>query len=518
MKVLSKTSGNGWPQECHRRFGGAALGIFIKLFVAITCAGLLTAGQVSAGRVRPAVWAGKFYPADPAELRKTISGLLDAARQDAVRLPAGRPVRAVVMPHAGYIYSGLTAAHALLAIDGRHFSRVVLLGPDHRVGLRGCAVSDAQAWQTPLGRVPVDEAARRLNERHRDFAPNATSDALEHCLEVELPFLQVQLGRFSIVPIVMGQADVEEVTRIVDGLLDEDTLLVVSSDLSHYLPYDQAVSRDRRTIDAVVSLNSGELAGCRNCACGRDPLRVLISLARRHGWQPRLLYANNSGDTAGDKDRVVGYAAIAFLGENAMTTKTDDSAVLNREQGLALVALARHTIAEKLGLKQAAEMPADLKATLKQEALQARRGTFVTLKINGQLRGCIGNIVAHDTIVDSVRQNAVNAAFRDPRFAPLSAAEFDDVDIEVSILTEPKPLSFTDARDLLSKLHANEDGVIIRRGGASATFLPQVWEQLPRPEAFLSHLCLKAGLPADAWERSGLEVLTYRVQYFEEEK
>ncbi len=472
---------------------------------------------VSAAPVRPGVWAGKFYPADSAELRKTIAGLIAEARRDAVPLPADRPLRAIVMPHAGYIYSGLAAAHAMLALEGRHFKRVVLLGPDHRVGLRGCAVTDARAWQTPLGRVPVDDAARGLDRRYRAFAPNATSDALEHCLEVELPFLQVQLGKFTIVPIVMGQADVQEVARIVDTLLDGDTLLVVSSDLSHYLPYHEAVARDRRTVSAVVSLDDGALAGCRNCACGRDPLRVLISLARRHDWQTKLLYINNSGDTAGDRDRVVGYAAIAFLGENAMTTETDDTAVLNQEQGMALVKLVRHTIAEKLGLKKA-PLSEEVRAVLAQDALQARRGTFVTLKIGGQLRGCIGNIAAAGTIVDGVRQNAVNAAFRDPRFAPLTAAEFDDVDIEVSILTEPKPLAFSDARDLLSRLRPKKDGVIIRRGSAGATFLPQVWEQLPKPEEFLSHLCLKAGMPADAWKRPGLEVLTYQVQYFEEGK
>ncbi len=494
-------------------------GTYCLLAVAALIVGLMIPGtaEVCAARARPAVWAGRFYPADPAALRKTISDLLAEARRHAVMLPADRPLRAIVMPHAGYVYSGLTAAHAALALAGRHFKRVVLLGPDHRVGLRGCAVSDAQAWQTPLGRVPVDAAARRLDERYRDFSPNATSDALEHCLEVELPFLQVQLGKFTIVPIVMGQADVPEVARVVDALLDRDTLLVVSSDLSHYLPYDQAVARDRRTVAAVASLDDGALAGCRNCACGRDPLRVLVSLARRHGWQPQVLYTNNSGDTAGDKDRVVGYAAIAFLGENAMTTETDDAAVLNEEQGMALVKLARHTIAEKLGLKDAA-LPDDVRAVLAQDALQARRGTFVTLKIRGRLRGCIGNIAATGSIVDSVRQNAVNAAFRDPRFSPLTAAEFDDVDIEVSILTEPKPLAFSDAGDLLSKLRPETDGVIIRRGGAGATFLPQVWEQLPKPEEFLSHLCLKAGMSADAWKRPGLEVLTYQVQYFEEGK
>ena len=158
----------------------------------------------------------------------------------------------------------------------------------------------------------------------------------------------------------------------------------------------------------------------------------------------------------------------------------------------------------------------DLLAALDDDRFKLPCGTFVTLKIKGQLRGCIGNLTATETVLDGVKRNAINAALHDPRFSPLSQDELERTQIEVSILSEPRPLAYRDGQDLIKKLRAHVDGVIIRKGHASATFLPQVWEQLPGPEDFLTHLCKKAGLPAEAWKNSELEVLTYQVQYFEE--
>jgi AmmeMemoRadiSam system protein A len=187
-----------------------------------------------------------------------------------------------------------------------------------------------------------------------------------------------------------------------------------------------------------------------------------------------------------------------------------------KEQGKALVALARKTIQENLGV----QTPPNPKLTtdLADDALKVKTGTFVTLTINNQLRGCIGSLEGRESMVDGVKHNAVNAAFHDPRFPALTKKELDKVHIEVSVLTDPKPLAFTDADDLLKKLRPGIDGVIIAQGYASATFLPQVWEQLPDKEEFLAHLCMKAGLSPDAWKRDTLEVRTYQVQYFEEEK
>ena len=176
------------------------------------------------------------------------------------------------------------------------------------------------------------------------------------------------------------------------------------------------------------------------------------------------------------------------------------------------------TIGAKLGRPFHNNDPNAFADALEDADLQTRSGTFVTLKIKNRLRGCIGSLDSSASIIEGVRRNALHAAFHDPRFSPLSTAEFDGTDIEISVLTPPLPLAYTDASDLLSKLRVDVDGVIIRKGAASATFLPQVWEQLPLPEDFLSHLCMKAGLQADAWRQGGLDVQTYQVQYFEEHR
>jgi AmmeMemoRadiSam system protein A len=199
-----------------------------------------------------------------------------------------------------------------------------------------------------------------------------------------------------------------------------------------------------------------------------------------------------------------------------MQSQTHVNQSLTPEQGTALVTLARQTLDRHFGETIPSADSQRLETLLTDQALQARCGTFVTLKIDNQLRGCIGSLSASASIVSGVRDNALNAAFHDPRFSPLRKTELDAVRIEVSVLSEPVPLAYTDADDLLSKLRPGIDGLIIKKGSASATFLPQVWEQLPQAEAFLSHLCTKAGLPAGQWEQGDLTVLVYQVQYFEE--
>lgn len=188
---------------------------------------------------------------------------------------------------------------------------------------------------------------------------------------------------------------------------------------------------------------------------------------------------------------------------------------MDKEKGELLIKLARRTIADNLGVP--APSDAGLDAALEDSAFSEKRGTFVTLTIGGELRGCIGNLSSDKTIREGVRDNAVSAAFYDPRFPSLSRKELAAVDIEVSLLTNPRPLTFSDADDLLAKLRPGIDGVIVSKGGRSATFLPQVWEQIPDKNLFLSHLCAKAGMPPDAWRSPGLAVQTYEVQYFHEQ-
>jgi len=480
---------------------------------------LATFSQVSAAtadEIRKPAYAGSFYPETHAELTALIKHLISGVKQSHINPPPNTSLRALIMPHAGYMYSGVTAAHISLVLEENQFKRVIVLAPDHRVGFTGGAISNVTAYETPLGRIPLNQDATTLRGNEYLFQAIPASDRLEHSVEVVLPFLQYFLKNFELIPIVLGHDSglADRVSAALDPLMDQNTLVVASSDLSHYLSYPEAVARDRETINMILDLNSDKLRTRENAACGRIPILVMINLARRHEWQPTLLHYSNSGDTAGDHSRVVGYAAIAFYGGLSMQNTSDSSQPLKKNQGQALIKLARQAISEKLGKTSISVDP----QTLADSAFQDHRGTFVTLTINKQLRGCIGNLDATESILAGIKRNAINAAFHDPRFSQLKAHELDQVDIEISILTEPKRLEYGDSKDLLSKLRVHVDGVILRKGSASATFLPQVWEQLPRPEQFLSHLCMKAGLPGDDWEKSRLEILTYQVQYFEEEK
>lgn len=467
--------------------------------------------------IRKPVWAGQFYPATKIELERQIQGLTEKAKKTSFHSPTGKTLKAIIMPHAGYIYSGLTAAHASLALKNNAFNKVILLGPDHRIGFENCAISDVTAYQTPLGLVPIHKDAAKLRRESSLFTSIPASDTIEHSLEAPLPFLQQYLSTFELVPIVVGfSKSIDRIASAISPIVDNQTLIVVSSDLSHFLSYKDAVHKDRETIDMILNKKSGQLSKSNLRACGIAPILILLNLANQNDWQPGLIHYSNSGDTAGDKSKVVGYAAIAFYANNPASHTQDNFNHISESQGKTILKLARYTIMKALDMKASKSETASLDAALKEDIFQIKRGTFVTLSIDGILRGCVGNITAHGTILESVKRNALNAAFHDNRFEPLTSKEFKKVHIEVSILTDPKPLVYRNSADLISKLRPDIDGVIIKKDIASATFLPQVWRQLPDPKMFLSHLCHKAGLAPNAWEKSPIDVFTYQVQYFEE--
>ncbi len=463
--------------------------------------------------VRQPVFAGRFYPQDPERLHRLLTELDVQARATPVHLPAKRTLKAVVMPHAGYIYSGWTAAHAGHVLREQRYAKLIVVAPDHRVGFRNAVISDVDAYQTPLGRIRLHADAGRLRRRNPLFGFSHRSDNHEHALEVVLPFLQHYLGTFELVPIVMGPGDIDRLADALTPLLDADTLLVVSSDLSHYLPYEKAQKHDRETLDLISGLEVDALGRRANCACGKIPLQVLMTLARRLEWEPTLLHYANSGDTAGDKGRVVGYAALAFFGDEAGGSARQP-ADLSRDQGALLVRLARQTI--MAALQNGPSDVSDEAGLPETPVFAQRRGNFVTLEARGRLRGCIGNLVSDEPLHTSVPRNALKAAFRDPRFPPLVPDELETLSVSVSVLSAPVRLRYHDADDLLERIVPYRDGVILQQGTARATFLPQVWEQLPEPEVFLSALCRKAGLQPDSWRRETLVVHTYRAQSFDE--
>jgi hypothetical protein len=458
---------------------------------------------------RPAAVAGSFYPEEPAVLRADVAGHLAEALPPQ---PGSAAPKMLVVPHAGTIYSGPVAAHAyaLLAPWRERIRRVVLLGPTHRVAVRGLAAPGVAAFDTPLGAVSIDRDALRRVASLPQVVTDDRAHAREHSLEVQLPFLQTVLGHFTLVPLAVGDASPAEVAEVIARLWGGDeTLVLVSTDLSHYLPYRQARAVDAATIDRIVRFDA---TIAHDEACGATPLNGALVVARAKGLVPRLLDLRNSGDTAGDRSRVVGYAAIAFVpgpetgvSDDSAAEATDDDAL-----GAALTSRARNAIAAALGLPTVAE-PAH-------PQLAAPGATFVTLRWQGELRGCIGRLEAGaHSLEDDVRHNARRAAFEDPRFEPLAVHEWAALSVEVSLLTPPEPLPVASEDEALRRIRPGVDGIVLGFGRRQATFLPQVWEQLPDAREFLAALKRKAGLSADFWHRD-VELARYRVRKFAEDE
>lgn len=421
---------------------------------------------------RPAAVAGMFYPADAQSLRAEVDRLLGAASRRLALAP-----KALIVPHAGYPYSGPIAAtaYASLASHADHISRVVLIGPAHRVAVRGLATPGADRFATPLGEVPLDTAALAALETLPHVNRSALAHAEEHALEVQLPFLQRLLHEFSLVPLLVGGATADEVAQALDRVWGgEETLIVVSSDLSHYLPYAEARRTDAATLEAILRRTPG-LHGTQ--ACGATPINGLLQVALHRGLAPQLLDARNSGDTAGDRARVVGYAAVAFC---------------EPDRGQPLLQVARDAIEGEL-------QPGASHATHTAACLSSRIASFVTLQRHGELRGCVGGLQPDAVLRLDLPRHARAAAFEDPRFPPLRIEELDGLRIEVSLLTPPEAIEADSEADVLAALRPGIDGVILTAGNRRATFLPQVWQQIASATEFLRHLKLKAGLHPDEW-------------------
>jgi len=467
--------------------------------------------------IRPAAVAGTFYPPDARTLQRALAGHL-ATVPTGNGLTGAQPPKLLLVPHAGYVYSGDVAAmaYAPLAPWRGHIRRVVLLGPVHRVAVRGLAAPEVDAFETPLGRVAIDRAALDSLRPLRQVVWSDEPHAQEHSLEVQLPFLQTVLGDgFTLVPLAVGRATPSEVAEVLERLWGgEETLVVVSSDLSHYLPYMQAQARDEATVQRILHFAT-DLRGEE--ACGAAPLNGALLAAHQHGLVPRLLCLRNSADATGmtrtDRNRVVGYGAIAFdplqaaaaaQGEGGESDKNG-----NARLGRALVGTARQSIAEALGLQHAG-------AGIDPEhpALARPGASFVTLHgADGRLRGCIGRLQAVRPLVEDVRANARAAAFQDSRFPPLRTHEWPGLQVEVSVLGAAEPLNAASEAEARAALRPGIDGVIFEWRDARATFLPQVWQQLPDAGGFLAALKHKAGLAADFWSTE-VRLSRYRVRSF----
>ena len=444
-----------------------------------------TSGAPAPERVKPPNVAGMFYPGDGDVLRREVDAHLEQAGSE------GPAPKALIAPHAGYRYSGPIAASAYARLKPRAqaIRRVVLLGPAHFHPLRGVAISSAESFQTPLGRVPVDTAAVR---RAHEFGFVETIDQAferEHGLEVHLPFLMRVLPRFSLVPLLVGGASPVEIDTLLETLWGgPETAIVISSDLSHYLDYEAARRLDAKTSAAIVALRHDDVG--YEQACGRHALNGLLHLAKRRGLEARVLDVRNSGDTAGPRDRVVGYGAYAFF-EPALPA-------LGPEARRHLLGIAARSIRHGIEHGKACEVDLDrLPPTLRD-----RRATFVTLESDRRLRGCIGSLEATRPLAADVAHNAHAAASADPRFPPVEKDEVEGLGIKISVLSSPEPMRVESEAELVAGLRAGVDGLIIEDGDKRATFLPSVWKGIPEPARFVRELARKAGWRDGHWSKT----------------
>ena len=503
-----KVKGRRKPRKKDECRKGFFLLVSLLVVLALVAAGVRlfflkpVAGHVEEN-IRPMHVAGQFYPAQQGNLEIMVDSFLGGAEDEHLG-----DIKALVAPHAGYVYSGQTAAYAFKQLESQkgRIKKVFIIGCNHARGawFKGVSIANYTHYETPLGKVRVSPIAAEMRERE-PFTLNDMSHT-SHIIEVELPFLQRVLGDgFEIIPMVVGSADqdvVNDAAKVIDEYFDSSSLLVVSSDLSHYHPYGEAVKLDTECIGQIEAGNFSGVARCE--ACGREAILILLRLSQMNGWMAKILDYRNSGDTAGDKSGVVGYSAIAFYTDPVQF----EVEVVNKEEQRFLLGLARETVESYVRDRKVPEVDA---AGLT-DSLREVRGCFVTLNKDGRLRGCIGHILPQRPLWECVIENAVNAATADSRFLPVTPDELDDISIEVSVLTLPKELEYGSPSDLLSMLREGVDGVVLRSGFRTSTFLPQVWEMFGSKQSFLEALCRKQGSPGECWKNARVSV--YQAQVF----
>lgn len=497
-------------------------------FVSFVCC--LTATSCSAEpkqggktmNVRKPAMAGSWYPGTEKALSAEIDKYLDAAAKSG---QAGR-LAALVAPHAGYMYSGPTAAYSYKNLIGETSGTVVLVGPSHRAYFQGVAAYASGAWESPLGEVQVDaELARAVisqDPEHIKDIPSAHSQ--EHSLEIQLPFLQrVLKPGFRIVPLMMFDHSLPACRRLASALAKaigarQDVLLVASTDLSHFHSDAQARKLDKVVEERVSRFDPEGLAAALESgkceACGGGPVVAVMLAARELGADTAVVYRyQTSGDVSGDKSQVVGYLAAGIYrtkkeGRSQKSEETDrpNEGKLTREERKELFRIARAAVEAAVKRKP---RPETKPLT---PVLGEKRGVFVTLKIHGQLRGCIGYIEAVKPLHQAAAEMAREAAVGDPRFSPVSEKELPLLDYEISVLTPRREIS--DPSEFVTGKH----GIIVERDGRSGVFLPQVapeqgWDR----ETTLSYLCVhKAGLPADAWRDKRTKLYVFEAEVLEE--
>ena len=499
---------SGLRQRAHSnraRIAGLNALIVITILLFVT-ANFAIADELLA-KTRKPVFAGSFYPADRTLLEKMVDGYIKEAESKGERQSSS--LIGVLAPHAGYEYSGKVAGYSYSRLKGKDYRTVVLIGPSHQVAFKGVSVYPAGAWETPLGRVEINQkAAQTLMENCKSIKIFPAAFEREHSLEVQLPFLQRTLKSFKIVPLVTGDMDANDLKSFSDALLKlikqnpKETVIIASSDMSHFHTHSVASQMDRLTIKEIEALNTDKLLKGlykeEYELCGANAVLSLMMTASKLNATAKTLRYANSGDVTIDRSRVVGYGSVAFY-------YSGDSSSLDKKQQEQLLMIARKTLDEHTS--QGTTPFFEVKDT----KLQEKRGAFVTLTKRGELRGCIGYIVPVAPLYKAVSEMAIAASTSDPRFPPVSKYELKEIQIEISALSPLKLINST------NEIEVGKHGLYITKGNYSGLLLPQVAVQyMWSREEFLNQTCHKAGLPPTAWKDKETSIYTFTAQIFSE--
>lgn len=436
--------------------------------------------------------AGTFYTSNPKELEQQINSFAQNSTE-AYEYKS----RAVIVPHAGLVYSGQLAYQGIRQLS-KDLTTLFIIAPAHRVPFIGIALSSYDAWETPLGTIDINSAV--VEDLQELFEAKINDEAIkdEHSIEIQLPHVQKLFGdEVKIVPILVGTESPDKIRKIIEHYYEKDdkTGFIISSDLSHFLKDSDAKKIDAVTAEMIESLDVEKFN--HQQACGSIGVLGLVDFAKSKDYSLIRVGMTNSSAATGDTSSVVGYGSWMLYEDqkNAFLKKYYSNFILN---------LCKASIESRFSGNEV-----DFSRPAVFDELGA---SFVTLEEDDMLRGCIGSIIAHRSVFDDMVSNAQNAAFSDPRFRPVGKDEVEKLSIAVSLLSEPQKMSFDDEEDLLEQIVPYEDGIIIKDGRYQAVYLPSVWEQLPDKKEFLESLKIKAGMSPKHFSET-FEAYRYRCEY-----
>lgn len=450
----------------------------------------------------PAV-AGLFYSADRQQLDKDVEHYLKNSELEKTDKP-----KILIVPHAGYKYSGVIAAKAYSSLKQHSdkIKKVIIVGPSHYESLYGAALPSYDSFKTPLGKVSIDKVlSKQLANKNPFITVSDKAHKKEHSIEVQLPFLQRVLKNFTIVPIAYGNIEPERLAEALKPYLNrKDTVIVFSADLSHYYSYDHAKQLDEHTAN-LISNNDADIY--QEYSCGSIGINAALILSKENNLYPETLDLKNSGDITGDKSQVVGYGAWSFT-ENKNNKLVGLEKELNNLQSF--IGVYKNELREivQISLEEAVENK-QFKPSRSDYSnrLFDKGASFVTLIKNGKLRGCVGTIIPQEAIALDVANSTYRAAIQDKRFDKLSKEELKNLDYYISLLTNLERVRFLSEEDLLSKIEEGKDGLVIVDGNRQGLFLPSVWKEIPDKKDFLQNLKIKAGLSPTYWSN---KIIVYR--------